>query len=541
MNRKEVFRDDLTFFKQQVPLLLPDDVKKPLAYLADSHVRDIVGIAKDMPYVFASTGKEPMRAGAALDVVKYEAELKHPERIYATNLRKYTATISQVMDLREHELHWLTKYLGHAQKLKMSHYSQTSGLVEHLDIAKIMLLQEPNNVGRFDGVDVANINFEDLDSGKEDVGTMTELTVVKDDPDMSGDDDNEFSQTGLDKDLHEERDYVAEFPHGYRMYAGNKIVVIPQATSDQPSQNKTTTALKQPTFITIDESDKDKFINDSRNINTLKKNESAVRQFQRWLSSEPRHVTVELTEIPVERLDDYIGSFLLSIRKADGSNYEPDTLTSYHRGIDRYLREQNYPFSMVNDREFSSSRAVLAAKRKELKMIGKGGRPNAAKPPTTDMQILLKEKKCIGFDTPQQLINKMWLNNTTLFGLRMGTEHHNLRWGDITLKTDADGTDYLEFKGRGNKPRTVSSQLAFKSKPYSQESLESCPIYSYKEFTRRRPDDSCTPESPFYLAINRTRRPDAEVWYKNEPLGENRVRVLMRKLTQKVSDGKTNQ
>lgn len=41
-------------------------------------------------------GAEPIRAGTALDVVKYQAKLKHPERILATNLRKHTATISQV-------------------------------------------------------------------------------------------------------------------------------------------------------------------------------------------------------------------------------------------------------------------------------------------------------------------------------------------------------------------------------------------------------------------------------------------------------------
>ena len=57
------------------------------------------------------------------------------------------------------------------------------------------------------------------------------------------------------------------------------------------------------------------------------------------------------------------GSFLLSIRKASGSEYEQDTLTSYHRSINRFLKEKKYLYSLVNDKEFEASRAVLQSKR----------------------------------------------------------------------------------------------------------------------------------------------------------------------------------
>ena len=33
--------------------------------------------------------------------------------------------------------------------------------------------------------------------------------------------------------------------------------------------------------------------------------------------------------------------------KDDRSDYEPDTLTSYHRSIARYLKENKYPFDMI--------------------------------------------------------------------------------------------------------------------------------------------------------------------------------------------------
>lgn len=66
------------------------------------------------------------------------------------------------MGLKEHELQWLTRHLGHTQKVHLSHYRQMSGLIERLEIAKLMLLQEKNNVARFAGMQLADISFEGM-------------------------------------------------------------------------------------------------------------------------------------------------------------------------------------------------------------------------------------------------------------------------------------------------------------------------------------------------------------------------------------------
>ena len=70
---------------------------------------------------------------------------------------------------------------------------------------------------------------------------------------------------------------------------------------------------------------------------------------------------------------------MLSLRRPDGSDYEPYSLTSHHRAIDRFLRENRYGFSIVSSLEFEMSKKVLEAKRKELKGKGKGNRPNKSK------------------------------------------------------------------------------------------------------------------------------------------------------------------
>ena len=137
---------------------------------------------------------------------------------------------------------------------------------------------------------------------------------------------------------------------------------------------------KQHKFVEVTDNEKNNFVDSMKNKNTVRKTVTVMRQFTNWLEMPPRKETREINTIQADELDNYIGSFLLSIRKANGEQYEPDTLTSYHRGIDRYLGDRKYPFSLVVDKEFATSRAVLASKRKELKQKGKGNRPNASTP-----------------------------------------------------------------------------------------------------------------------------------------------------------------
>ena len=50
--------------------------------------------------------------------------------------------------------------MGHTLRVHETHYRSTSGLVERLDIAKLMLMQEGNLVGKFAGKSLNDITFE---------------------------------------------------------------------------------------------------------------------------------------------------------------------------------------------------------------------------------------------------------------------------------------------------------------------------------------------------------------------------------------------
>lgn len=65
----------------------------------------------------------------------------------------------QVIGLKDHEMKWLCRHLGHTRKVHEQHYRATSGLIERLDIAKLMLIQESNQHGKFHGKSLKDINF----------------------------------------------------------------------------------------------------------------------------------------------------------------------------------------------------------------------------------------------------------------------------------------------------------------------------------------------------------------------------------------------
>ena len=56
-----------------------------------------------------------------------------------------------------------------------------------------------------------------------------------------------------------------------------------------------------------------------------------------------------------------------------------------------------------------------------------------------------------------------------------------------------------------------------------------CPVNLYKVFASHRPDNSKTPDSPFFLTVNHKRKADSQVWYTKGPLGKNSIGMFLMK------------
>ena len=289
-------------------------------------------------------------------------------------------------------------------------------------------------------------------------------------------------------------------------------------------------------FVTFDIREVEKFIDNEENSNTRKKTKNDMALLSSFMAKEKENRQVE--EIPPQELDNYLSRFLLSVRKKNGDEYEPSTLRGFIASIERYLKKCRYSESVITGQNFARTRDALKSKQKHLKRLGKGNKPNEASSLTPEERDILFERKEMGFSSPKALINTLWLNNCMHFGLCGGKEQRELKWGDVVLKTNPFGKEYLEYcTERQTKTRpgdNPSNVRKVKPKMYEQPSLppERNPVFVYKFYKAKRPNETLVEDAPFYLAVNHVSSeqlafPDTK-WFKPQPMGVNKLNSLMK-------------
>ncbi|XP_070546059.1 uncharacterized protein KIAA1958-like [Ptychodera flava] len=162
---------------------------------------------------------------------------------------------------------------------------------------------------------------------------------------------------------------------------------------ERPSTS--TSASEKPRFVSFSADEVAAFVGDHKNKNTVLKTKREVAVFEEWKTA----MTTErrpLTEIPPSDLDPLLAKFFLGIRKKNGDDYEPDSISSYQKSIERWLRDNDYGASIIRDEAFASSRRALAAKRKQLKAAGKGNLPNKSEAITSEHENTLLKAGQLG-------------------------------------------------------------------------------------------------------------------------------------------------
>ena len=124
-------------------------------------------------------------------------------------------------------------------------------------------------------------------------------------------------------------------------------------------------------------------------------------------------------------------------------------------GIYRYLKENNYHVSVVRDRVFWTSRAVLEGKFKHLREHGKGKRPNKSNSLSESELNILWEYEQLRTCSPMSLINTIWWLFTFHFGLRGWQEHHSMTVSDFLFKEDDFDNEWSSWKASSNSAENV--------------------------------------------------------------------------------------
>ncbi|XP_015218750.2 uncharacterized protein KIAA1958 [Lepisosteus oculatus] len=314
------------------------------------------------------------------------------------------------------------------------------------------------------------------------------------------------------------------------------------SSSQQQSVSHVSSAEAKAEASELDE--KQAEANREQNEKTIRSTQTALRNFREFLISKYPSETREIYVIPCNELDSYLASFFVDARQKDGSEYEPNSLANYQCGLERYLKEHRYGYSITRDKEFRRSQEALKQKQLELKFKGKGNKPHKSMKLTFADELILRKRGLLSRFNPEGLLNLVWLNNTKAFGHCTGFHGSTLRWGDIRLRSTETGLECLEWTYQESsdanaKTKRAGTECRIYATPHAPQT---CPVQDYKEYAQRRPPAMRYEDAPFYLSIKPVVNLAALHWYNCQALGKNKLAKMVKTMCEKgnIPGRKTN-
>jgi hypothetical protein len=108
-----------------------------------------------------------------------------------TSLRKYVATVIQVMDLPDYQKEWVARFLGHKLHVNYDFYRQDPVVVNLAKMSKLMLLVDQGVVKDAEGLDLNNVDY--LALNKDDF-VSDDLDLEENTPPTTGVDDSDSEE-----------------------------------------------------------------------------------------------------------------------------------------------------------------------------------------------------------------------------------------------------------------------------------------------------------------------------------------------------------
>ncbi|XP_070210395.1 uncharacterized protein [Littorina saxatilis] len=178
-----------------VPVLLTSAMKRSLELLASS--REKVGINPENPYLFPRMSFNSLGHLRGSDCLREEVAdcgVTHPEFITTTKLRKQIATISQVVNLKDHELDVLADFMGHDVRIHREFYRLPQQTYQVAKVSKLLLALEKGDLTSIHGKTLDDITVsaddvlddEDDDDDDEDGAPTIQATSFKQQESGSG-------------------------------------------------------------------------------------------------------------------------------------------------------------------------------------------------------------------------------------------------------------------------------------------------------------------------------------------------------------------
>ena len=126
-----------------VPVLLTSEMSESLQVLLK--YREKAGVALGNVFMFAINHSHSAGHSRGSDCLKKhstEAGLKHPENVSSTKLRKHIATMTQLFNLKDHEMDLVAQYMGHDIRIHREYYRLPSSTLQLAKVSKILVAMD---------------------------------------------------------------------------------------------------------------------------------------------------------------------------------------------------------------------------------------------------------------------------------------------------------------------------------------------------------------------------------------------------------------
>ena len=146
---------------RKIPLIVTQRNEQAIKVLIN--VRTSVGVSNENKYVFSvpTTGSvQHIRGNDALRKHVILSNLKCPEAVTSTKLRKHIATLSQLLNLEERQLEMLATYMGHDISVHREYYRLPENTLQLAKCGKLLVLMDQGKVGQFAGKTLDEIDID---------------------------------------------------------------------------------------------------------------------------------------------------------------------------------------------------------------------------------------------------------------------------------------------------------------------------------------------------------------------------------------------
>jgi len=149
-----------------VPVLLTANAVAGIECLIEK--RNEVGIDERNPFLFARcSGLNSVDGYVCLRRVVNSLKLDRPDLVTSTYLRKYIATVSQLLDMKNSEFDLLCRHMGHTATVHRDFYRLPSQTLELAKMSKLLLAVERGNLNALTGKTLDEIDVNHIDYASE--------------------------------------------------------------------------------------------------------------------------------------------------------------------------------------------------------------------------------------------------------------------------------------------------------------------------------------------------------------------------------------